>query len=269
MQDEFFIHVTDSAKRLYVSRPVKSDALSPCCMAPEDVDFEMGFGKDAEILEIIGMNQKSLEHFAQHYGKSYRYLNFFHCQLIRDFSPLADLASLERVDIGWNIRADRLWDMTQNRKLHTLRLVDARRMIQNPVGLKTAPNLQNLFLAGDNLKLESMELFAGMPALRHLGFHGVKLLDSRMDALATLPRLERFDFDPGMLTTEEIAWIVAKYPHLIGESLCPYTSNHCGMSDIRICGYRKPGLNLPKGQKRLDKYVAEFNALVEQYRREL
>lgn len=31
-------------------------------------------------------------------------------------------------------------------------------------------------------------------------------------------------------------------------------------------GFRKPGLDLPKDQKRLDKYVARFNALVEQYR---
>ena len=40
------------------------------------------------------------------------------------------------------------------------------------------------------------------------------------------------------------------------------------LNDVRVCGYRKPGLDLPKGQKRLDKYIAEFNTLVEKYKTE-
>jgi hypothetical protein len=36
-----------------------------------------------------------------------------------------------------------------------------------------------------------------------------------------------------------------------------------------VCGYRKPGLDLPKGQARLDKYIREFDALVAKYRAEL
>lgn len=38
------------------------------------------------------------------------------------------------------------------------------------------------------------------------------------------------------------------------------------MNDVCVCGFRKPGLDLPQHQKRLDKYVAQFNALVEKYR---
>ena len=89
-----------------------------------------------------------------------------------------------------------------------------------------------------------------------------------MDALDTLPALERFDFDAGMLTTEEIAWIVAKYPHLSGRALCAYNTVDAVLNDVRVCGFRKPGLDLPKDQKRLDRYVAQFNALVEKYRSE-
>jgi hypothetical protein len=40
------------------------------------------------------------------------------------------------------------------------------------------------------------------------------------------------------------------------------------MNDVRICGYRKPGLDLPKDKKRLDKYVNEFNLLVEKFKNE-
>ena len=73
--DEFYIHASDTNKQLFISRPesIKGDALSPCCMTPDDVDYEMSGGKHPEILRIRGMNQQSLEYFVRHYGKSYRY----------------------------------------------------------------------------------------------------------------------------------------------------------------------------------------------------
>lgn len=271
--DEFFIHVSDTPKRLFISRPesIKGDALSPCCMTPDDVDYEMAQGKNPEILEICGMNQESLEYFVQHYGKTYRYLSFFKCQLIRDFSPLEDLEKLEEVSLYWNIRSDRLWDMSKNTSLHTISISDAKRMTLKPELLKTAPSLERVFLVGsifNNFNVESLDCFAGMPNLKQLALYNIRLQDKRMDALNTLPSLERFDFDAGMLTTEEIAWIVAKYPHLSGRSLCAYNKEDAILNDVRVCGFRKPGLDLPQHQKRLDKYVAQFNALVEKYRNE-
>lgn len=271
--DEFFIHVSDTPKRLFISRPasIKGDAFSPCCMTPDDVDYEMAQGKHPEILEICGMNQESLEYFVQHYGKTYRYLSFFKCQLIRDFSPLEDLSNLEEVSLYWNIRSDRLWDMSKNTSLNTISISDAKRMTLKPELLKTSPTLERVFLCGstfNNFNVESLDCFAGMPSLRQLALYCIRLQDKRMDALNTLPKLERFDFDAGMLTTEEIAWIVAKYPHLAGRSLCAYNKEDAILNDVRVCGFRKPGLDLPQHQKRLDKYVAQFNALVEQYRNE-
>ena len=41
------------------------------------------------------------------------------------------------------------------------------------------------------------------------------------------------------------------------------------LNDIRVCGYRKPGLDLPKDQARLEKYIKEFDALVAKYKEEL
>ena len=91
LSHDWFIHVYDEDKRLYVSRAKLnlSGAFSPCNMSPDDVDYEMSQGKDKRILEICGMNQESLEYFAEKYGESYEVLHFFKCQLISDFSPLA------------------------------------------------------------------------------------------------------------------------------------------------------------------------------------
>ena len=96
----------------------------------------------------------------------------------------------------------------------------------------------------------------------------IKLADKSMNVLDTLPNLEEFHFDPGMLTTEEIAQIVARYPHLHGDSLRPYDDEYIHIGEVRVCGHRKPTLQLPQQQKRLDQYVAQFHALVEKYRQE-
>ena len=171
--EEFFIHVSDEPKRLYISRPesIKGDAFSPCCMSSDDVDYEMSKGKNTEILEICGMNQQSLEYFVQHYGKFYRYLSFFKCQLIQDFSPLEDLTNIEEVDIYWNIRADKLWNFRKNGALKTISISDAKKLTFRPELLKTSTVMENVFFSGsifENYPMESLECFSGMPALKYL-----------------------------------------------------------------------------------------------------
>ena len=270
--DEFFIHVSDTPKRLFVSRPKenKSGAFQPCNMSPDDVDFEMSFGKDPEILEIHGMNQESLEYFVSHYAGTYRYLKFFHCQLIRDFSPLEDLVKLERVWIDWNIRSDKLWNMSKNTALNHIRIIDCKKITQNLDLLATSQTLEEVGICGsmfNSFPIKNMDLFGEIPRLRSLDLYSIKPLDKRLDFLDHAEKLEEFNFDPGMLTTEEIAWIVAKYPHLTGSCLGPYEGRLTGV-DVRISGYRKPTLWLPDQQKRLEKYIVEFNALVEKYRSE-
>lgn len=272
-QDEFFIHVSDIPKRLFISRPesIKGTAFSPCCMTADDVDYEMATGKDPEILEIVGMNQESLEHFAAHYGKAYRFLCFFKCQKIRDFSPLEDLVNLEQVRIFWNIGTDRLWNFSKNTRLNTLRVADCKKITYDPQLLKTSDTLEYVSINGgtfENYTMENLDVFGQMPSLRRLELNFIRLKDKRMDFLRQAPVLERFDFDAGMLTTEEIAWIVAKYPELSGRCLCAYNKEDAVLNDVRVCGFRKPGLDLPQHQKRLDKYVMQFNALVEKYRNE-
>jgi hypothetical protein len=107
-----------------------------------------------------------------------------------------------------------------------------------------------------------------MPSLEELYLSNIKLGDRSTEFLKTLPKLTRFDFDAGMFTVDEIAYMCARYPHISGNALCAYNKIDAVLSNVRVCGYRKPGLNLPKDQKRLERYIAEFEALVEKYRTE-
>lgn len=120
----------------------------------------------------------------------------------------------------------------------------------------------------NNYPMESLDCFSDIPTLKHLWLNNIRLNDKHLDALRSMPALERFDFDAGMLTTEEIAWIVAKYPNLSGKCLCAYNKEDALLNDVRVCGFRKPELDLPQHQKRLDKYIAQFDALVEKYKSE-
>lgn len=274
LSHDWFIHADDKDNRLYVSREKSnpSGALSPCNMSPDDVDYEMSKGKNKKVIELCGMEQKSFEYFVEEYGETYEFLSFFKCQLISDFSPLEKLKKIEGIRIYWNIRANTLWDMSQNPKLEYLNIKDTKKIAYNPVILQKAKYLKFIEFHGDIFSpypMQSLEWMRGMSLLENVKLHFIKLEDRSTDILEAMPRLKRFDFPAGMFTTEEIAYMCAKYPHISGQSLRAYNTEDAMLNDIRICGYRKPGLDLPKGQARLDKYIKEFDALVEKYKAEL
>ncbi len=273
MKKNWLMELNDPEKNLYVTRPKPnpSGAFSPCNMSPDDVDFEMSFKKSKTMLEICGMNQESLEYFAEKYGQTYEYLSFFKCQLISDFSPLSKLKNLKAVYIYWNIRTDKLWDMSENTALEQLAISNCRKITRNLNLLSTGKSLKTVYIYGsmdEKYPMENLTPFEGMPSLECIELSNVKLLDKNTSFIKTLPKLQEFHFDAGMFTTEEIAYMCARYPHIYGKSLCAYNTIDAFLNDVRVCGYRKPGLDLPQGQKRLDKYVAEFNTLVEKYKTE-
>ena len=274
LSHDWFIYVRDEDKRLYVSRnkPNPSGAFSPCNMSPDDVDYEMSKGKNRKILEICGMNQNSFEYFVEHYGEEYEFLSFFKCQLISDFSPLEKLKHLQGVSIYWNIRNSTLWDLSQNPEFEYLWLESTKKIVYNPIALQKAKSLKQVVFIGDMdtpYPMQSLEWMRGMDSLDRVYMRNIKLENKDTSVLDSVPSLRRFDFPAGMFTTEEIAYMCAKYPHMEGSSLRAYNTEDAILNDVRVCGYRKPGLDLPKGQARLDKYIKEFDALVEKYKAEL
>lgn len=272
--EQFFIHVRDDEKNLHITRekPRKSDALSRCDMDADDVDYEMQFPKNKEMIRICGASQEGFEHFCRKYGRTYRHISLFKCQLISDLSPLGELPNLEYVDIYWNIRSDKLWDMSRNVSLRALHISDCKKMTYDPRLLATAPVLEDVSFTGvafGTYPMKSLEVFAQIPTLRNLALRRIKPEDKTAYFLDTAKELETYEFDPGMYTTEEIARMVARRPDVGGNFFRAYGQAYPGSrSYFRVSGYRKPELELPRQQKALDKHAAYFNALVEQYRRE-
>lgn len=242
-------------------------------LTPEDIDFEMQFPKRSDRLMLRRLTQAGLEHFVQTYGATYQTLFLYDCTRIRDFSPLGDLPGLEAIRIEWCRGTDQLWDMSRNVSLKILSIPESKRLTWEPKLLQTSKTLEEVRFwgptSGGTYPMRSLECFADMKSLRRIDLNWIKLEDKSMDALSSLPNLEEFHFDPGMLTTDEIAQIVARYPKLYGQSLRAFDDEYISEGEVRICGTRKPTLHLPKQQKRLDEYVRQFDALVERYRNKL
>lgn len=239
----------------------------------DNIDFEMQFNKRTDYLKITRLSQKGLEHFVQKYAKSYRVLYLYECTQIHDFAPLGELKNLEAIRIDWCRKTNQLWNMSGNSSLKVLSISDAKKLTENPSLLQTSNTLEEFRVwgptSGGTYTMDSLECFRDMKSLRRIDLNWIKLANKSMEVLDTLPNLEEFHFEPGMLTTEDIARIVAKYPGLHGDSLRAYDDEYIGIGEVRVCGFRKPTLNLPKQQKRLDKYIRQFNALVEMYRESL
>lgn len=235
----------------------------------DDVDYEMQFGKRSDKLKLRHITQKGLEHFVHGYGKTYRILYLDNCTKIQDFSPLGDLPQLEALAIDW-CKCSALWDMSRNANLKILSIMNSKKLAWEPKLLETATTLEEIRfwgpLSGGTYSMASLEYFRDMTSLRRIDLNWIKCVDKSFDFLRTLPNLEEFHFDPGMLTTEEIAQIVAWYPNLYGQCLGPYDDTYMHLGEVRICGTRKPTLQLPKQQARLDEYIQHFHSLVEQYR---
>lgn len=262
------IFFPNPAPELFDTRKTRDDFK----LTPEKMDFEMPLQTPSDFLHIHWPTQDALEHFVRHYAHSYKVL-WIDGMYLKDLSPLGDLPNLEALLIDYS-RADKLWDMSRNTSLKILDIRSCKKLVATPMELRTSKTLEEIYFYGadfDNKHtLESLSCFAGMESLRRIELYDIKLKEKNFDILSSLPNLEEFHFDPGMLTTEEIAWICAKYPHLYGYTLRPYGDEYLHRwGEVRVCGHRKPTLTLPQQQKQLDRYVAQFNALVEKYRKDL
>ena len=258
----WFTLVHNEDNRLCVSKNKSTD----------DIDREMEKWKSRKILEICEISQKNFEYFIEKYGEEYEFLSFLWCPLISDFSPLEKLKHLQGVSFFWRTKADSLWDMSRNPKLEYLWFDTTKKLVYNPIALQKAKSVKEVFFRGDMdnpYPMQSLEWMKGMDSLEKVYMRNIKLENRDTGVLESVPNLQRFDFPAGMFTTEEIAYMCAKYSHILGDALCAYNAEDAILNDVRVCGYRKPGLDLPRDRARLDKYIKEFDDLVEKYKAEL
>ncbi len=240
----------------------------------DDIDILKQY-PDIDTVTISGLNQETFEYFILNYGKQLKAIRFFKNKQIEDLSLLGTLPQLEYIYLFANQRVTKLWDMTGNTSLIGLAINDFSRL-DSVVGIETAKNLK-CFEIG-NAIWDTAEIESFMPLsytqIEKLSFSGKKIKDNDLSFLHYMPKLKEFNFSLNFLTTEQVAWIVANFPHLVGFALksrydCKLYKSENDLGEVPgtiIVGKRKPSLIIEGNEEKIKKYDLKFEALKEKYK---
>lgn len=239
-----------------------------------DIDVLKNY-PDIDTVTISGLNQETFEYFILNYGKQLKAIRFFKNKQIEDLSLLGTLPQVEYLYFFANQKVTKLWDMSNNTSLTGIGIDDFTKL-NSIVGIETAPNLKYFTIGNaiwDTAEIESFMPLANTK-IEYLSFTGKKITDNDFSFLSDMSELKEFDFALNLLTTEQVAWIVANFPYLKGFAL--KARHDCELfksnEDLRkvpatiIVGKRKPSLKIEGNEQRIKNYELKFQALVEKYK---
>jgi hypothetical protein len=226
---------------------------------------------DATAAAVSGLDQATFEHFVAEHAHRYRQIRLWKCPRITDLTPLEDLHGLEVLDIYWNQRSTRLWDLSKTPRLRALALSDIRRL-HDLSALADGTALTEMHLGdavNDVSTYTTLDPLTGLAGLQRLWLVPKAIIDSRIQPLAGLTGLLALRCSLRLFTTEQYAWLrahlgahvrsdaldgVIRMPHSLGEH------------DVMVAGKRKPFLNSTAQAARVAKYEAAYALLIATFR---
>lgn len=249
------------------------------------MEFDVGGGKitkeeidtiknypAAKSLKVSGLNQETFEYLIKNYGSQFEAIAFHKNKLVSDLSLLGSLPDLKYVYYFFNQRVTKLWDMNKNVNLIGLAIYDFCKL-HSIEEISSAPNLK-YFAIGDAVwagsKIESLKPIVNS-SITHFAWWGDKVLDNDFLCLAA-SRVKELDLNVCRFKMDELAQLVACIPDLKGSAIQPYREGSIVKADKTETTYFylcKGKRNLIKGKddQKLEKYIREFETIVEQYRR--
>jgi hypothetical protein len=236
----------------------------------DEIDQMNDWSRDIERVRISGLRQSTFDYFVKTQAHKFKAILFWKNKLVEDWSLLSTLREVEFIGFLHNQRISKCWDMSENYQLKGLSIEDFTRL-HSLEGIQHAPCLERLSFGNPvfpSAVLHDLQVLVNTK-LKQFSFRGKKISVLDLEIFRTMPNLERLDFPTNFLTTEEIAWLKAKIPHLEGYSIRPYLkfNSQDGMNDILICGKRKPSLHSIRDKERIQEYEAAFWKLVERYQK--
>ena len=240
----------------------------------EDIDKLKAY-PHAEVVRINGLCQDTFEYFISTYGKQLKAISFSNLKFVEDLSLLGTLPELEYVRLFANQKATALWDMSGNTSLTGLCIEDFTQLTSIK-GIETAPALKE-FDFGNTMWLTTV-IDSLMPLSKtkneRLAYNGRAIADNELSFLEALPNLKEFNFPTNILTTEQVAWIVANFPHVEGYALkakrdcmnLDSNENKTLVPHAMIIGKRKPSLKVKGNEEKIQRYVDSFEKLKNKYK---
>lgn len=236
----------------------------------EDIDQLQNY-VSIEKVKISGLRQDTFEYFMEKYGHKIKYLIFFKNKMVEDLSILSNFPNIEFIYFSNNQRIEKLWNMKNNINLKGICFENFTRL-HSLEGIQTAPNLQHLSFGNSvwaTSTLDNIEVLR-KSKLQSFRFDGKKIENIDIKIFREMPCLKYLDFPTNMFSTEEIAELVAYAPNLTGYSLRPcviFEKRDDDIKDVLIVGKRKPFLDSEKDKEKIERYIKQFNDLVEKYRK--
>ncbi|PKQ33041.1 MAG: hypothetical protein CVT62_03085 [Actinobacteria bacterium HGW-Actinobacteria-2] len=226
-------------------------------------------------LRISGLDQASFEALVAGLGSQVTAIDFWKCPRIADLSALEDLPHLRLVSFYWNQRATRLWDFRRTPHLSGLRFYDFSRL-HSLADLPSATSLVELDFGDavwDTAVFDTLDPLSELKGLHSLTLSAKKIIDGRVEPLAALQQLESLVFSSRQFTMAQIAWLRAHLPDTLRSesldaltSLSPALRGETKELDVLLNGKRKPFLNSTIDRSRIQKHVAQFDAMVARFR---
>lgn len=233
-------------------------------MTIEEIDVIKNYPKVKHIA-ISGLYQDTFEYFIKTYGKQFEAICFWKNKLVKDWSLLAELESIECICYFANQRIDRLWDMRNNKKLKYLSIEDFSRL-KDYTGVERAPALEGLRFGN---RVWSRTKISHFPDMHHSKLkyvtHDAQVTMEDAYNILKAPFLKQFDFLGSTYPTEFVAWICANYPHIKGFCLNPYIDLDDGY--ISVTGKGKKGFDATteKGMKMKLNAIKKFEKMILDY----
>lgn len=248
---------------------IVQDDVSGGVTSKEQIDTIQKY-PNAKSLMISGLNQDSFEYLIKRYGEQFKAISFWKNKLVCDLSPLGDLSNLEYIHYFFNQKATGLWDMKNNESLRGLALYDFSKL-HTIEKIATAPKLEYFAIGNrvwSKMVIESLKPLVHSSVL-HFAWWGNKILDNDYMCLAQ-SNIKEIDMSIKQFKMEELAKIVASIPDLKGKITKPYTESCLIWQNEKTTCYHlcKGKKSLLKGRDdgKLEKYLADFNCLVEGYK---
>ena len=185
-----------------------------------------------------------------------------------DFSPLEKCTELVAIQMYWNTKQEKLWDVKKNTKLRSFEIMDYYKV--SDLSVFRGTTVEYLAFYGCNgcasfvskMHVDDFGFLLDMPHLTELRFDIIKDEPGEyyLRILSQLQGLKTFYTPDSFFTFQQFAWLKAKLPNVENGLDCVYE-----YTDLyAIIGRRTPkSLDDPS---KTEKYQKRYDALVAKYK---
>lgn len=226
-------------------------------------------------LTISGLRQDTFEYFITEFAHQFEKINFWKCPQVSDLSPLEDLDKVNAISWFWNTKSTALWNFNKNKRLSILHIRDFQN-VKTIQPLSQSSTLREITLSGGLWKKSTIDCLVPLSSIDTLEVltFSTKVSDGSIEPIARINHLKELYFPSNVFTTEQVAWLTAKLSGRVKSDILspyrtidnPYINQKGEVLDTNVIGKRKPILDSKKSAQKLEKYVNNFNELVEHYK---